>query len=72
MAKPKLTRERRSEIIRSATLWVATAVENLPDVDGGLYENLADPATEEGRLEESLARDTIKRISDSIRRRYRG
>lgn len=72
MSKPRLTRERRSEIIRSATLWVADIVEDLPAVDGALYENLADSATEEGRLEAALAKETVIRISDSIRRRYRG
>lgn len=57
-----MRRERRAEIVRSVYSYCADAVLNLRDVDGGLYENLADINTNEGQEENDLAVATVKRI----------
>lgn len=58
-----MKRERRSEVIRFVYAYCSEAVFDLANVDGGLYENLADINTNEGQEENDLAVATVKRIA---------
>lgn len=58
-----MNRTRRAEIVRTVYGYAGKAVRDLADVDGGLYEGLADPTTHEGQEETALAVATIKRIA---------
>jgi hypothetical protein len=60
-------RERRAEIVRLTTKWVAGCVESLPAVDNGLYEVL-DPDSDEER---ALAVKTVESIAKMIQQRVR-
>lgn len=64
-----MTPTRRVQIVRLTTQWVARLVDELPEVDNGLYEILADG--EDFQAEQAVAIDTCHRIADSIRKRVR-
>lgn len=63
-----MKRERRQEIMRRTLLFIANAVHDLPDIDGGLYDGLAEYGTSAFDEETSLARTTCEVVCERLRR----
>lgn len=63
-----MKRERRQEIIRRTALYVADAAESLIDLDGGLYEGLAEQGTPEREAEAAIAVETVKALARRLRK----